>query len=453
MRRSSLRSLAGPTLAVLFLSSSLIAHAAAAATYMAPQRPTGGAHALPVGMASQGAATGVATRALIAAHSVQGRVATTRAGGAVGTPTGMPERVDLSASAPRVADQGALDSCASWSFGYYLRGYYAIRDGYYPGGSNAKGEGGFAAGYLYSQLAGGHSDAPTSAEQNVDLLTAQGIVANADYPQGNDQVAAVPTASQTALATRYRIAGHRFIRSVPGSNRQQIESLLAAGNPVVLSIALTDAFYRVGPTTYLFDGPGAAGGSSHDIAAFGYDSVGVWVENSWGTGWGRAGWAELSWRWLETQGLRFIDTITPLAPAPPAAGTPAAAPTAGTGAPGPGATNGAGGSSGAALGVAGPVPTRPAGNLAPTMRQFSFDVRRDGTYSAHWRTDQPTSGQAFWRDAGNQYRATPLDRVLRLAHTISLPGLVHGHRYTIWVRGVSAGGRIGQSAPHPIVAP
>jgi len=463
MRSSPLiRSLAASAATILFLSSSLLAHAGPASM----TRPTTvWASVASLGMISRGgSATGAATRASIAAHltdPARGQAAATaHAESEVPGPAGIPGRVDLSASAPPVGDQGALGSCASWAFGYYLRGYYALRDGYYPSGSNEGGEGGLAAGYLYSQLAAGNPDAATSAKQNVDLLTVQGIVANADFSQGNDQLASQPTAEQTALAARYRIAGHRFIESVPGSNRAQIESLMAAGSPVVLNIALTGTFYAVSADSYLFSGPSAPSDPSHDIAAFGYDSAGVWVENSWGTGWGKDGWAELSWGWLETNGLRFIDTITPLTPTPLPSDMPATSATIATlptSSSDPGAITpiGSSTSSGAPQGQGAAAPSSPATvrNSALAVRQLALELSPAGTVRIRWLTNLPTSSQAYWRDSSGQIHATPRDRALRLAHVLSLPSLVHGQPYEVWVRGTSANDRTTQSAPIRIVAP
>src|SRR3989442_1386843 len=62
-----------------------------------------------------------------------------------------PASVDLSQSNPPVGDPGSVASCASWATGYYLRGWYARRDGYYPAGGPG-GTGSFAPMYLYSQI-------------------------------------------------------------------------------------------------------------------------------------------------------------------------------------------------------------------------------------------------------------------------------------------------------------
>ena len=37
----------------------------------------------------------------------------------------------------------------------------------------------------------------------------------------------------------------------------------------------------------------------HEVAAYGYDATGVKIANSWGKGWGNAGWATLSWDFVD----------------------------------------------------------------------------------------------------------------------------------------------------------
>src|SRR3954447_2253172 len=56
----------------------------------------------------------------------------------------------------------------------------------------------------------------------------------------------------------------------------------------------------------------------HMIAAYGYDQTGVKIANSWGTGWGRAGWATLSWDFVNKYVFEASTpgTFTTASPAP-----------------------------------------------------------------------------------------------------------------------------------------
>ncbi len=106
-----------------------------------------------------------------------------RAGTAAGAdatdrvPDKLPDAVDLSPYSPPVALQGGDNSCVSWVVGYYMRGWYARRDGRYPRG--------FAPMYLYSQLSHGR-DVTTSFEDNLALLRDAGVDTRDHYAQGDD---------------------------------------------------------------------------------------------------------------------------------------------------------------------------------------------------------------------------------------------------------------------------
>jgi hypothetical protein len=81
--------------------------------------------------------------------------------------TTLPASVDLSRYNPPVENQGPVNSCAAWATDYYLRGWYAKRDGYYPLGG-PDGAGGFEPMYTFAQLKTGWSDG-TSLDDNLDL--------------------------------------------------------------------------------------------------------------------------------------------------------------------------------------------------------------------------------------------------------------------------------------------
>ena len=135
----------------------------------------------------------------------------------------LPTAVDLSQYNPPVGDQGNVESCVSWATGYYLRGWYAKRDGYYPAGGVA-GTGSFAPMYLYSQLVHGQN-VGTYFKDNLNLLE-QGIDTRADYTQGDYDYQDLPTAAEVTNGVNYKIASYR---EVGGSNLQRwIETTIAS---------------------------------------------------------------------------------------------------------------------------------------------------------------------------------------------------------------------------------
>lgn len=230
----------------------------------------------------------------------------------------LPPAVDLSADSPPVANQGDVNSCVSWVTGYYLRGWYARRDGYYPSGG-PDGAGGFAPMYLFSQATKGH-DAGTTFNSNLDLMVSQGIDTRADYTQGDTDYATQPTAAEQAGAAAYKIAGYTtlFVGPNQGPSAQQaIEASLSGGNPVALGLPVYDNFWNADATHYYIDVSNlGTDHGNHAVFASKYDANGLWVENQWGTGWGLNGWVELSWAFVN----QYVWQAVSIQPAAPPAG-------------------------------------------------------------------------------------------------------------------------------------
>lgn len=163
--------------------------------------------------------------------------------------TALPASSDLSAYAPPVGDQGQVGSCAAWATGYYLRGWYARREGYFPAA-------GFAHMYTYAQISRGH-DGGSTFQQNLDIQKAQGIDSRADYTQGDDNFTSQPTAAEIANAARFKIDSYEVVLGPGGSlcfsgpQQSWIESKLAGGDPVALSIPVYPELVGANATNYL----------------------------------------------------------------------------------------------------------------------------------------------------------------------------------------------------------
>ena len=235
----------------------------------------------------------------------------------------LPTQVDLSAFNPPVGDQmvesgtGGIigdNSCTAWATGYYLRGWYAKRDGYIPSG-------GFAPMYLYAQIAQGVDNGSTFS-QNLDIEKNQGIDSSGDYLQGPLDYIRQPTDAERTNAARYKITDYAdFSRQddITGGGLlvNWIKVALANRTPVVIGIPLyaefvnakmNSSFVTTPKNTNTFQG-------YHAIFVYGYDERGVLVENSWGTGWGNNGFGELSWDFVR-QYASEVASITPQSPPP-----------------------------------------------------------------------------------------------------------------------------------------
>jgi len=233
---------------------------------------------------------------------------------AVGSMASLPASVDLSQYNPPVGNQGGVNSCVAWATGYYLRGWYAKRDGYYPTGGSG-GTGSFAPMYTYAQIVKG-SNSGTSFPDNLQIQQNQGIDIRADYAQGDYDYSTQPTTVEQANASRYKIASYHLLVYLSGqgtATQQAIEASLAGGDPVAMSLPAYDNIENANATDYYIDGVSGTFHGGHAVFASKYDANGVWIENQWGTGWGLNGWAELSWNFVNT----YVGQVVNMSPITP----------------------------------------------------------------------------------------------------------------------------------------
>ncbi len=207
-----------------------------------------------------------------------------------------PAAVDLSSWAPPVGDQGQVGSCVTWAIAYGAAGWYA----------NVQHRLGapFAPMYVYSQINGG-VDEGSSPSDAYSLMQSQGVPSQSVYSQGNYDWQTQPTTAERTNAALHTTTAGQFL--FYGDNqgdaaRTAIETALAANHPVSLSIPVYDAFFQLDSNDYLMSAAKVSGTSAggHEITAYGYDADGLMIENSWGTQWGLAGWAKLSWDFVDT---------------------------------------------------------------------------------------------------------------------------------------------------------
>jgi hypothetical protein len=212
----------------------------------------------------------------------------------IGAATTVPSSVDLSAHAPPPGDQGQTSSCGTWAEGYSALGWWASHLGLHDVR--------FAPMYLYSQIVHGDCSQGTWSSQSLAILTSQGIDTQTDYEPQQQKLDchSQPTGAQRSNAAHFKVTGYHRA-DLSGGARRAIMSVLASGVPAVIGINVYPEFenasgsnFEVGPPK-----PGDASAGGHAITAFAYNADGLWIENSWGAGWGRDGWALLDWDFLE----------------------------------------------------------------------------------------------------------------------------------------------------------
>lgn len=208
----------------------------------------------------------------------------------------LPASVDLTPWTVPVGNQGSVNSCTGWAVSHALMGWYANKLGH--------GATSFAPMYLYSQAQVGN-DGGAYVTDMFDLAVTQGNDVTANYSQGSYNWWQTPSDQQRENAARRPLlTGYDVLFSGVGgygsAGRQAIQSALADGRPIVLAFTVRPTFYSLSPGNSLYsDTTSTPTSGNHAVVAVGYDSQGVTVQNSWGTGWGAGGFAKLAWSVVE----------------------------------------------------------------------------------------------------------------------------------------------------------
>ena len=118
-----------------------------------------------------------------------------------------------------------------------------------------------------------------------------------------------PNSSDVANAARFKIAAWQ----TPFSNTSgtgagsagavMIETALAQSRPVAITMRVRPGFTMWNQADFASATDNDISGTvtgAHEILAVGYDSAGLWIQNSWGTAYGYKGYARLSWRVVNT---------------------------------------------------------------------------------------------------------------------------------------------------------
>lgn len=212
----------------------------------------------------------------------------------------LPPSVDLTASCPPVYDQGQLGSCTGNSIAAALE-FDADKQG--------------IAGYTtpsrlfiyYNERVMEHTVASDSGAQirdGVKSVATQGACPETEWVYDITKFAVKPTDQCYVDAKTHRaIAYQRVTRTLA-----QMQGCLADGYPFVFGFTVYESFesQQVAQTGVApMPAPNEQVLGGHAVLAVGYDNASQTfrVRNSWGSGWGQAGYFTLPYQYLLSTGL------------------------------------------------------------------------------------------------------------------------------------------------------
>lgn len=216
---------------------------------------------------------------------------------AIGTAAAVPGSYSLAKYAAAPGNQGQVNSCVAWAIDYTALNILETEQG-------IKGHP-MAPMYTYAQIAKGRNTGTYEA-QHFNILTSQGIDTRADYRQGDFDYTSQPDAHERANAAHWRLSGYTSLDTGPAAVAA-VEQAISSGLPVAGMLTVHKSFSKITPAAaraYTYR-PGPTSSDpvigNHEVTIIGYNSQGVRIENSWGTGWADGGYINVSWAFVSQQ--------------------------------------------------------------------------------------------------------------------------------------------------------
>lgn len=200
----------------------------------------------------------------------------------------LPASQDLADDFPPVGRQGPQSSCVGWALGYAARSYYTRREWRSHGETPEP----FSPSFIYNQTKEGGCASGSSISSGLKLLESMGVVGISDFPYEPDACSRQPTPDQLVKAQKNRIKSWARVET---SHPEAIKAEIHQGNPVVIGLWVTPAFYQMKAGTYSDMSDVSSGG--HALVVVGYDDRrnAFKVVNSWGEKWGDRGFGWISY--------------------------------------------------------------------------------------------------------------------------------------------------------------
>jgi hypothetical protein len=232
----------------------------------------------------------------------------------------IPRRVDLSKDFPPPGNQGQQSSCVAWATAYALRSYQAhvrSRTSLVTGDGQIDSSRVFSPAFVYNQINNGR-DAGSLFSDALQLMQTRGVAPLRYMPYSQTDYTSMPTADAVNAAANYRIA---FWKQINVNEPVELKAQLNAGYPVIIGAMIDEGFEQAGKGYVWSEIKGKQLGG-HAMLVVGYDDDrnAFRVLNSWGTGWGDAGYYWLDYALFPrvvNEAFVAKDALEPIVPPSP----------------------------------------------------------------------------------------------------------------------------------------
>lgn len=210
-----------------------------------------------------------------------------------------PSTSEVRITMPPVSNQGSEGSCVGFAVGYAARSaeqYYRTGATSYSNATNI-----FSPEFLYNQIKFSADCGSGSAMQAaLDHIKVNGICTYQSMPYSSTNgCALLPTVAQATEALNFKIGNYSKLYT---TDRVAIKAMISQKHPVIISVIADNSFISAKPG-FIWKTFSGAGSLAHCIVICGYDDTknAYLVMNSWGTGWGDAGFSWIDYDFFLTR--------------------------------------------------------------------------------------------------------------------------------------------------------
>ncbi len=207
----------------------------------------------------------------------------------------LPSSVDLSAHFPPIGDQGSYGTCVAWATGYNHKSFLEAWDDNHRTTFNSSQM--FSPKYLFWSIPSSQKGADcngTGFEPAYDVMISDGVANMATTPYTNlGDCSSSPSNTENTNAANYKIESYRQVNV----EIETLKQYLAQNRALTFGAKLGENFMAWNSSDVLYDDTDTYQGQHayHAMTLCGYDDSkgnnGAFkVVNTWGTGWGNAGY-------------------------------------------------------------------------------------------------------------------------------------------------------------------
>jgi C1A family cysteine protease len=200
---------------------------------------------------------------------------------------------------PPVLNQGSEGSCVAFAIGYAARSaeqFYRTGASSYSNSINT-----FSPEFLYNQIKFSTDCNSGAAMQTaLDFIKLNGICTYQSMPYSSTNgCSLLPSLTQSTEALNFKIATYAKLYC---TDKAAIKSMIAQNHPVIINVIADNSFIAAKPG-FIWKSYSGSGSLAHCIVICGYDDAknAYLVMNSWGTGWGDAGYSWIDYDFFITR--------------------------------------------------------------------------------------------------------------------------------------------------------